>query len=160
MPPRRAERTIEDLLHSYGVGAGRMARAMAHDMAVNHTDMDAIEVLHMAPEPMTISELGRSLQLSSAAVTSVVDRLEAAGHLVRVRDAADRRRVRLVLTDRVHADAMSTLDPFLSSLRRRLAAIPASELRAAATVLAAAVAALDEAGHGPSTALPSHHRPH
>ncbi len=155
MPPRRAERTIEDLLHAYGVGAGRMARAMAHDMGVNHTDMDAVEVLHMAPAPMTISELGRSLQLSSAAVTSVVDRLESAGHLVRVRDEIDRRRIHLVVTEQVHHDAMATLDPFLTSLRRRLSALSATELRAAASVLSAAVAALDEAGHGPSAASPT-----
>ncbi len=159
MPPRRSERVIADLLHAYGVGAGRMARAMAHDMGVHHTDMDAIEVLHAAPEPMTVSELGRSLQLSSAAVTAVVDRLEAAGHLVRVRDDRDRRRVHLHVTDRVHSDAMATLDPFLASLRRRLGTLSAAELRAAAAVLSAAVAALDEAGYGPSGATPGSAEP-
>ncbi|MFD0560137.1 MarR family protein [Stackebrandtia endophytica] len=44
---------------------------------------------------MTPGELGRQLRLPSASVTALIDRLEQAGHLHRVRDTVDRRRVLL-----------------------------------------------------------------
>ncbi|PRX99551.1 MarR family winged helix-turn-helix transcriptional regulator [Allonocardiopsis opalescens] len=46
--------------------------------------------------PMTPGRLGSALRLPSASVTALVDRLERAGHVRRVRDTGDRRRVLLV----------------------------------------------------------------
>ena len=46
--------------------------------------------------PMTPGRLGKALRLPSASVTAVIDRLERAGHIRRVRDTDDRRRVLLV----------------------------------------------------------------
>lgn len=44
-------------------------------------------------EPMAVGELARSLQLSQATVTEILDRLEGRGLIRRVRSRADRRRV-------------------------------------------------------------------
>lgn len=45
-----------------------------------------------------VSQLGERLNLDSATLTPLLKRLEAAGHVQRLRDAADERRVRLQLT--------------------------------------------------------------
>src|SRR3954449_10074208 len=51
-----------------------------------------------AGRPMTPDALGAAGELSSASVTALVDRLERVGHVERVRDEHDRRRVVLVMT--------------------------------------------------------------
>ena len=52
-----------------------------------------------AGDPLTVGELGQRLRLDSGTLTPVLKRLEAAGHLVRRRDAGDERRVLLELTE-------------------------------------------------------------
>jgi DNA-binding MarR family transcriptional regulator len=49
-------------------------------------------------EPLTVGELGQRLRLDSGTLTPLLKRLEAAGHVVRRRDAADERRVLVELT--------------------------------------------------------------
>lgn len=152
-PPRRPHpHPVEELLHHYGEASGRFGRRMAHELGVHHTDLDAIAVLHGAPEPLTVSELGRALQLSSAAVTAVVDRLERAGHLVRQRDDSDRRKVHLAPTTRLDGAVHTMIDPFVALLRARLAELDPADLDAAARVLDAALDALRalEEGDPPS----------
>jgi DNA-binding MarR family transcriptional regulator len=48
---------------------------------------------------LTAGQLAARTGLTSGAVTTVIDRLEAAGHARRVRDTDDRRRVYVELTD-------------------------------------------------------------
>lgn len=61
---------------------------------------------------ITVSQLGERLQLDSGTLTPLLKRLESAGHLQRLRDAADERRVLLRLT------------PAGRALRLRAAAVP------------------------------------
>jgi DNA-binding MarR family transcriptional regulator len=49
-------------------------------------------------DDLTVSALGERLSLDSGTLTPLLKRLEAAGHVRRLRDAADERRVRLRLT--------------------------------------------------------------
>jgi len=49
-------------------------------------------------DDLTVSGLGERLQLDSGTLTPLLKRLEAAGFVTRLRDAADERRVRLQLT--------------------------------------------------------------
>ncbi|TPG24584.1 MarR family winged helix-turn-helix transcriptional regulator [Variovorax guangxiensis] len=46
----------------------------------------------------TVSELGERLSLDSGTLTPLLKRLETSGHLTRLRDAADERRVRITLS--------------------------------------------------------------
>lgn len=61
---------------------------------------------------LTLGQLGQRLHLDSATLTPLLKRLEAAGHVQRLRDAADERRLRLQLT------------PAGRALRRRARTIP------------------------------------
>ena len=69
-----------------------------------------------AGQALTAGALGSAVELSSASVTALVDRLERAGHVHRVRDAEDRRRVVLGMTD----SAMQAGGEFFGGLQRDL----------------------------------------
>ena len=85
---------------------GRVAGAFAHRHGLHHTDVEALTRVLVAQTrgaPLTPGALGADLGLSSGAVTAVVDRLERAGHVVRGRDATDRRRVLVHVSPEGHA---------------------------------------------------------
>ena len=69
-----------------------LIRRQARKMGVNATDMQTLRLLELHG-PLGPTELARRLDLKTASVTVVLDRLEAAGHVERVRDDRDRRRV-------------------------------------------------------------------
>ena len=63
--------------------------------------------------PTTVMDLARHMGVTAATMSLAIDRLERKGYVVRLRDAADRRRVHVRLTTagvRVR-DASSVLDP-------------------------------------------------
>ena len=60
--------------------------------------------------------LGEQLRLNSASTTGLVDRLEKAGHVRRVRDTADRRRVVLVVEEQAIALGWSFFGPLITEL--------------------------------------------
>jgi len=66
---------------------------------------------------LTAGALGAAVDLSSASVTALVDRLERAGHVRRVRDSDDRRRVSLEMSD----SAMAAGAAYFGGLQRDLA---------------------------------------
>jgi DNA-binding MarR family transcriptional regulator len=80
--------------------------AVAKQAGLNTTDVQCAGLL-MLEGPLTPSELASRIGLTAGgAITAVVDRLEAAGLVHRVRDDADRRRVQVTpdteaLTQRV-----------------------------------------------------------
>jgi DNA-binding MarR family transcriptional regulator len=95
---RRAEREIIDRLRWYVVQSEHVAHAFAHRHGLHPTDMAALIAIMEAEgagAPLTPGGLATRLRLSSAATTSVIDRLERAGHVHRSREDADRRRVHL-----------------------------------------------------------------
>jgi DNA-binding MarR family transcriptional regulator len=53
---------------------------------------------------MTMTDLGRRIPLSRAAVTTLTDRLERLGFVKRVADPTDRRRILLEVTERVEQE--------------------------------------------------------
>ena len=69
-----------------------LQRRQARRMRLNATDMAALRLLDVHGE-MGPTELGRRLDLRSASVTVLLDRLESDGLVERVRDGNDRRRV-------------------------------------------------------------------
>ncbi|MCW2956086.1 MAG: putative MarR family transcriptional regulator [Thermoleophilia bacterium] len=72
--------------------------------ALNAHEMQAVTTLWEFGR-MTMTELGRRIPLSRAAVTTLTDRLERLGLVKRVPDPSDRRRILLEVTDRVEQEA-------------------------------------------------------
>ncbi|MFE9138868.1 MarR family transcriptional regulator [Streptomyces sp. NPDC007355] len=86
------------LLRAVTVEFGLRQAEFAARNAMHHTDVRALICLldaARAGEPATVGLLGARLGLNSAGTTSVIDRLERLGHVARVRDDRDRRRVLL-----------------------------------------------------------------
>lgn len=66
--------------------------AVARLSGLSAADHKALELIGRTG-PQTAGEIARATDLSPAAVTGLVDRLEGAGYVRRARDPADRRRV-------------------------------------------------------------------
>src|SRR5260221_13468376 len=71
----------------------RVEKRLARD-GLTPTQLGVLEVL-LHKGPLSHRELGRKVLTSAGNVTDVVDKLEARGLLLRVRDASDRRQVRV-----------------------------------------------------------------
>lgn len=69
-----------------------LQRRQARRMGLNATDMQALRLLDLHG-PLGPSELARRLDLRSASVTVLLDRLAAEGFIERIRSDHDRRRV-------------------------------------------------------------------
>jgi DNA-binding MarR family transcriptional regulator len=71
--------------------------AAAERLGVNRSDLRCVGLL-LFRGPMTAGELAEAVGLSPSAVTTVLDRLERARQVRRVRDTVDRRRVLVEVT--------------------------------------------------------------
>jgi DNA-binding MarR family transcriptional regulator len=70
---------------------------------LNAHEMQAVSMLWEFGR-MTMTDLGRRIPLSRAAVTTLTDRLERLGFVKRVPDPTDRRRILLEVTERVETE--------------------------------------------------------
>lgn len=108
---------------------------------------------HLDPVESTIlSDLAKHMGVTASTMSLAVDRLERNGYVTRERDAADRRRVRIRLTDagvRVRR-ANSVLDPSL--VAEMLQQLPASERGEALRGLQMLARAADASRRAKSTA--------
>jgi DNA-binding MarR family transcriptional regulator len=114
---QRAELAL--LLRRLTVELDAVGQRFAGMHGLNRTDVRALVAIMdaaRAGRPMTAGALGAAVELSSASVTALVDRLERVGHVERVRDEQDRRRVVLSLTP----SAMVAGGEFFGGLQRDL----------------------------------------
>ncbi|GAB3320070.1 MarR family transcriptional regulator [Geodermatophilus aquaeductus] len=115
----RAELAL--LLRRLTVELDAVGERFAKPHGLGRTDVRAVIAILDATrrgEPLTAGGLGAAVGLSSASVTALVDRLERAGHVHRVRDPADRRRVVLQMSEA----SMAAGAAFFGGLQRELVA--------------------------------------
>lgn len=129
-----------------------LAEHMRQASEVNATDFRALTHVQLHPG-ITAGELGELLDRSPGAVSTIVDHLVDVGHLERRRDAEDRRRVTLWVTDQPQRVAARTLAPLIARLQDEFAdADPADRAALAdglARITATLAAFLDEGGAAP-----------
>lgn len=126
-----------DLLRSvrHLVRADReMRRRVGSSMAVNTTDLQALrfvirtvqqaEDAGTSPLGVTPRRLADHLQITSAATTTLVDRLVGSGHLERRPHPADRRSVLLVATPGARQEMHAHLDAMHRRMREIAASVP------------------------------------
>lgn len=84
--------------------------AVSELLGINRTDHRCLDVLSQEG-PVTPGRLAELMGLTSGAITTVLDRLERAGYVRRVRDQDDRRRLHVELTERVHEAVWPYYEP-------------------------------------------------
>jgi DNA-binding MarR family transcriptional regulator len=90
------------LLRRLTVELDAVGQRFAVQHGLNRTDVRALVAIMDAArrgEALTAGRLGEAVELRSASVTALIDRLERVGHVRRVRDPADRRRVSLEMSE-------------------------------------------------------------
>jgi DNA-binding MarR family transcriptional regulator len=116
----------EDLagsLQRFGLARDRMRAALAKRTGVGATDLDALEYLE-AEGPLTQSDLGDRLCLTSGAITMLVDRLEHAGWVNRRPHPTDRRYTLLELSPKAADASPAELDSYHQAIRTLVEAVP------------------------------------
>ena len=109
------------LLRRLTVELDAVGQRFADLHGLNRTDVRALVAVMDAArrgQSLTAGGLGEAVDLRSASVTALVDRLERVGHLRRVRDPEDRRRVSLEISE----SAMAAGGEFFGGLQRDLMA--------------------------------------
>src|SRR5689334_13482115 len=85
-------------LRDWAVGFAELNQHLATWMSLPTSDANALGHIIWAAEdgkPLTPADLSRQIGMTSGATTVLLNRLEAAGHIRRTREHADRRRVSL-----------------------------------------------------------------
>ncbi|SHN81813.1 DNA-binding transcriptional regulator, MarR family [Geodermatophilus obscurus] len=117
----RVRQEVALLLRRLNVELDAVGQRFATMHGLGRTDVRALVAIMDAArrgEALTAGTLGQAVELSSASVTALVDRLERAGHVRRVRDPQDRRRVVLEMSE----SAMAAGGQFFGGLQRDLLA--------------------------------------
>lgn len=111
-------RLMEEL-RNYGSIFNQFSRLFGRWLGLYSTDSEALLEIVYGEEcgaPLSPARLASRIGLSSGATTSLLNRLEDAGHIVRSRESADRRVVTLRSSPQVHTRA----DEFFATLAGQL----------------------------------------
>ena len=100
--PLPLDRQLCFALYSASLAMTRLYKPLLADLGLTYPQYLVMLALWQR-DALSVSDLGREVQLDSGTLTPLLKRLEAAGLLARRRDAADERRVRLHLTSTGHA---------------------------------------------------------
>jgi DNA-binding MarR family transcriptional regulator len=139
---------LEPLLDGVRALYGAMDRfdsAAAASLGVDRTAVRAVNLMEHGP--VSPGQVGQALALSSGSVTALLQRLEQAGHIVRV-DTSDGRRRDAQLTARGRRAAHREFERLGRSIGARFADRSPAQLAALATALRQLAAAFDAAAEG------------
>jgi DNA-binding MarR family transcriptional regulator len=98
--------------------ANDVGHVLAQRLGLPDNDVRAMGLLVESEGPLGPVELGNRLGMRSASATELVDRLEAVGHVRRVRHPRDRRRVVVEVTDSGRRAVLTELGPLLARYDR------------------------------------------
>jgi DNA-binding MarR family transcriptional regulator len=114
--------TRQELISQAGMAArlhqndyDRFEDAAAEYFGLNRTAMRCLEVLDRSGQ-LTAGQIATETGLTSGAVTAMLDRLERAGYVRRLRDASDRRRVLVEMTGRARQVAAEVYGPLAAAM--------------------------------------------
>jgi DNA-binding MarR family transcriptional regulator len=119
------------LLRGLTVEFDLFAAEFANTHRLHPTDLRALIHLLDAARAGTVATpgwLGEQLGLNSASTTGLIDRLEKAGHVRRVRDTQDRRRVLLAVEEQAIALGWSFFGPLITELVTAMRSFSDAEL--------------------------------
>lgn len=113
---------------------------------LHRSDLNALQALAEARgAAMSPGELATALALSPSATTTVLDRLERAGHVRRRHDEHDRRRVAVTMTETAGAEARAMFGPLASAMVEAMDDFDDAEVEVIARFLDAAAETIEQA---------------
>lgn len=117
---------IGERLQTISILTREIEKKLSKRLGVNLTDLAAMEQL-ITSRSLTPSELASRLNVTTAASTQIVDRLERVGHVARERQSDDRRKV-LVVPHPASVDlAFQELAPMMNGLDAVVASLSEAE---------------------------------
>ena len=120
--PQRGSISVDEitaLLRDFREVTSEFELRLGQQLTVNPTDLIAMEHL-IQDGPLTPTELARRLGVTTAAMTTSIDRLTAVGHVTRSPNPADRRGVLVVPAEASIGRAMGMLLPMIMGIDRVL----------------------------------------
>ncbi len=128
----------------FGAASDEIDAAAARVFEVNRTDLRILDLVNRAGA-LSAGALASAAGLSPAATTTAVQRLVAAGHLIRAIDPVDRRRVVLRLTESARGLVRRCYGPLGEATRSLLESMSPAALAVVEDFLRAGVALQREA---------------
>ena len=136
-----AAKPIQELVKRVGIEVRRMgaqgvmkSHAIAERFGLHRTDLECLDLIYLGGKA-SAGELARATGLTSAAMTALIDRLEAAGYVAREGDPTDRRRRYI----RIRADAIKPIqkvyEPMQAEMFKLWSSFSARDLRVIADFL-------------------------
>lgn len=120
---------------------------VAEQVGLSPTDHKCLDLALRADRPLTAGQIAERSGLSTGAVTGVIDRLERAGYVRRVRDPHDRRKV-LVEVSKSNLSAYGdAFDGLWLALDRALASYTSDELKAIERYITEMISVLQSEAH-------------
>jgi DNA-binding MarR family transcriptional regulator len=141
----QSERRIEADLRALTAESDWMARAFAEQNDLSANEFRAllfVMVAETAGTPLTAGDLRRSMGLSGAAITYLVERMAETGHLRREVDPSDRRKVILRYADHGMEVARGFFTRLGEHSHDAMAVLPDEDLEAAHRVFGALISAM------------------
>ena len=158
-PPNRADLEVQISadVRALTAESDQIGRAFAVQNDLGANDFRAllhIMVAESAGAPLTAGELRKLMGTSGAAITYLVERMIASGHLRREADPTDRRKVILRNDDKGLATGREFFSPLARLNTQALADLPDTDLEAAHRVFVALVGAMRAFGGEPAPDAP------
>jgi DNA-binding MarR family transcriptional regulator len=116
---KETNKQIADAIRLDHLAVEAVDDAACEYMGINRTDLRCLDILGRAG-PMSAGRLAEESKLTNAAVTVVLDRMERAGYMRRVRDTVDRRRVMVEATPMAHERAWTLYGKIAEKLYEQL----------------------------------------
>ena len=126
----------------------RVRHAVSRRAGLSESELVTLE--HLLAEPLGPAEIARRHEVSSAASTGIVDRLEERGHVQRHSHVADRRRTVVTVTATGREEVLAHLLPMFRALDALDRSFSAADREVVERYLRGAVAAFEQSIETPA----------
>ncbi len=126
MPGLRQSDTLQLVMELTDV-SGLLPHALARRTGLSESELHSLR--HLIGGPLGPNDLARTLGVTSAASSGIVDRLEARGHVSRQPHPTDKRRTVVVISDSGRTEVMAQMRPMFEALVAADAKLTAEQRR-------------------------------
>lgn len=148
-------------LQQFAQASDRYVESTASAHSSHRTDMNALGVImryQRAGSLPSPRDLSRELQLSAPATTAMLDRLERLGYIERRRTDADRRVIRIAMTELAQSSGQEMFAPLARKLHQVIQGYPSDQVELITQFLREATAGVDEVREATASQIPTRKR--